>query len=126
MPGGRPRYKPSDDEKVLVRNMAAAGLAQQTIQLCLPNAPASPKTFCRAFQTELVTSPHLVTVKAISKLVVAIDNGEPWAIRLWLTCKASFQETSAHRFVDAGGRDRKPLDLASVQAYCSSIPDDPA
>ena len=129
-PGGRPRYTPTDHDRALVRNMAAAGLAQQTIQLCLPTAPSSPKTFVKAFERELATSPYLVTAKAISKLVMAIDAGEAWAIRAWLFSDkgAGFHWSSAtdHRFVDKDGKDRKMLDLASVQAYCASIPDDPA
>jgi hypothetical protein len=109
----------------MVKNMAAAGLSQQTIQLCLPNAPKHPKTFVKNFKAELSTSGPLVTAHAVSKLVVAIGNGEAWAICFWLKCRAGFQETAAHRFVGGDGKDRT-LDLASVQAYCASIPDDPA
>src|ERR1035438_8128342 len=100
MPGGRPFYKPTDDDRVLVRNMAAAGLSQQTIQLCLPAAPKHPKTFCKAFKAELETSAFEVTARAMSKLVGAINNGEAWAICFWLKSKAGFEERQAHRLVD--------------------------
>jgi hypothetical protein len=89
--------------------MAAAGLPQVTVQLCLPNAPKSPKTFRKVFRVELDTAPHLVTAKAMSKLVAALDHGEAWAVCFWLKCKAGFQETSAHRLVDKAGEDRPPL-----------------
>jgi hypothetical protein len=103
--------------------MAAAGLTQQTIQLCLPNAPSSPKTFAKAYHTELVTSPYLVTAKAISQLVMAIDNGEAWAIRAWLFSDKGggfhWATSTDHRFVDSQGNDRK-LDLDAVRAYMQS------
>ena len=104
-PGGRPPYKPTDAERAMVRNMAAAGLSQQTIQRCLPKAPKHPKTFFKAFRDELDTSAHLITAQAVSKLVAAMQSGEAWAICFWLKCKAGFQETAAHRLVDGAGND---------------------
>ena len=120
--GGRPPYKPTDAERAMVRNMAAAGLSQQTIQLCLPAAPKHHKTFTKAFRHEIDTSAPLITAQAVSKLVAALQNGEAWAICFWLKCKAGFQETAAHRFVGQDGKDRT-LDLAAVRAYMNSIPD---
>ena len=107
MPGGRPRYEPTDYDRNLVRNMAAAGLAQQTIQLCLPNAPASYNTFMKVFKAEMVTSQHLVTAKAVSKLVTALDAGEAWAICFWLKTKAGFRETERREIVGEGGEPLK-------------------
>lgn len=118
-PGGRPSYKPTDEERTLVRNMAAAGLAQQTIQLCLPNAPKSHKTFTKVFRPELVQSQHLVTAKAISKLVVALNNGEAWAICFWLKCRANFRETERREIV---GDPAQPLEVR-VQYEDKAIPD---
>jgi hypothetical protein len=90
--GGRPRYTPTDNDRALVRNMAAAGLSHEAIQRCLPTAPKHIDTFTRAFREELDTSAWIVSAKAISKLVVAIDKGEAWAICFWLKCKANFSE----------------------------------
>ena len=104
--GGRPCYEPTEYDRALVRSMAAAGLPQVTVQLCLPNAPKSPKTFRKVFRVELDTAPHLVTAKAMSKLVAALDQGEAWAVCFWLKCKAGFEERTAHRVVDATGADR--------------------
>lgn len=90
----------------MVRNMAAAGIAANCIHRCLPNRPKSEKTFRKAFREELDTSADIVSAKAISKLVVAIDAGQAWAICFWLKCRAGFQETNAQRLVDAAGNDR--------------------
>lgn len=105
-PGGRPRgpkYIATDEQRAMVRSMGAAGLAWQTIQSCLPGAPKDQKTFVRLFQTELVTSPHLVTAKAVSKLVAAIDRSEAWAICFWLKTKAGFRETERHEITGVEG-----------------------
>lgn len=105
--GGRPRYDPSENDRALVRNMAAAGLAQNAIQRCMPKAPKSEKTFRKYFRTELDTSQAIVSAKAVSKCIAAIEKGEAWAICFWLKCKAGFQETSAHRIVDKADEDRE-------------------
>ena len=122
MPGGRPFYQPTDAERVMVRNMAAAGLSQQTIQLCLPKAPKHPKTFVKAFREELTTSGPMVTARAMSKLVVALDKGEAWAICFWLKCKAGFEERTAHRVVDKEGEDR---DVRVIVEYVDVPPKTP-
>ncbi len=104
--GGRPQYVPTDADRALVRNMAAAGIRQNAIQRCMPRAPKSDKTFRRVFRTELDTSQDIVSAKAVSKCISAIDAGEAWAICFWLKCKAGFEERTAHRMVDQEGADR--------------------
>ena len=111
MPAGRPKYVPSDNDRALVRNMAAAGVASNLIQRCLPGAPKDDEAFRNAFRDEIETSGSIVSAKAISKLVVAIDKGEAWAICFWLKCKAGFQETSAHRMVNKNGDDAEPTTI---------------
>jgi len=115
----KPPYEPSDNDRCMVRNMAAAGIAANCIHRCLPNRPKSEKTFRKAFREELDTSADIVSAKAISNLVVAIDAGQAWAICFWLKCRAGFQETSAHRFVAKDGEDRK-MDMEAVRAFMQS------
>jgi len=74
----KPPYAPSDNDRCMVRNMAAAGIAANCIHRCLPNRPKSEKTFRKAFREELDTSADIVSAKAISNLVVAIDAGQAW------------------------------------------------
>jgi hypothetical protein len=109
----KPPYTPSDDTRNLVRSMAAAGLSQTIIQRCLPNAPKSDKTFRKAFRVELETSGDIVTAKAVSKLVSAIDAGQAWAICFWLKCKAGFVETQRRELVGEAGA---PIELHVVYA----------
>jgi hypothetical protein len=104
--GGRPQYVPSDADRALVRNMAAAGIRQNAIQRCMPRAPKSDKTFRKVFRTELDTSQDIVSAKAVSKLIGKIDDGDLGAICFWLKCKAGFEERTAHRVVDQDGADR--------------------
>src|ERR1700690_4273304 len=98
--GGRPAYIPTDADRALVRNMAAAGIRQNAIQRCMPKAPKSDKTFRKAFRLELDTSQDIVSAKAVSKLISKIDEGDLGAICFWLKCKAGFEERTAHRVVD--------------------------
>jgi hypothetical protein len=104
-PGGRPHYTPTDADRATVRNMAAAGIPQHNICQCLGKKGIAEKTLRKHFEHELETSPHMVTGFAMSKLFAAIQAGEAWAICFWMKCKAGFQETSAHRFVDKEGED---------------------
>ena len=116
---GRPKYLPSVLDRELVRNMAAAGIPQATIQACLPDAPESPKTFSKTFRAELVTGKPVITSKAISKLVMALDSGEAWAICFWLKTKAGFRETERREIV---GDPAQPLEVR-VQYEDKAIPD---
>jgi hypothetical protein len=108
MPGGRPRYVPSDNDRALVRNMAAAGLSHESIQRCLPTGPKI-ETFRKVFRIELETSKDIVTAKAISKLITKIDAGDLGAICFWLKCKAGFVDRQSvdNRLVDKDGDDRE-------------------
>ena len=117
--GGRPPYTPSDNDRALVRNMAAAGLCHEAIQRCLPTGPKI-ETFRKVFRTELDTSANIVSAKAISKLVVAIDHGDAWAICFWLKCKANFSELQRREHSAPGG---VPLDFgnSATQMLASRI-----
>lgn len=117
--GGRPAYLPTDSDRALVRNMAAAGIAQNAIQRCMPKAPKSEKTFRKAFRDELSTSQDIVSAKAVSKLIAKIDAGDLGAICFWLKCKAGFEERTAHRVVDATGADR---DVKIIVEYADRPP----
>ena len=122
-PGGRPPYTPSEQDRALVRNMAAAGLSQQSIQRCMPQAPKSDKTFRKVFRVELDTSADIVSAKALSKLVVAIDAGEAWAICFWLKCKANFSELQRREHVGGGGGPIETKTTLEVVYTDKSIPE---
>ncbi len=85
----------------------------------LAGCAESPKTFLKAFRKELTTAPHLVTAKAVSKLVVALDAGEAWAICFWLKTKANFRETERGEVV---GDPAQPVEVR-VEYVDKSIPE---
>jgi hypothetical protein len=120
--GGRPRYTPTDNDRALVRNMAAAGINQEAIMRCLPDAPSRP-VFSRVFKTELETSGDIVSAKAISKLVVAIDRGEAWAICFWLKCKANFSELQRREHTGLGGSPIETKTTLEVVYTDKTIPE---
>lgn len=47
-----------------------------------------------------------VKALAMSGLVQGLKKGDAWAVCFTLKCRAGWQETSAHRFVNEQGRDR--------------------
>jgi len=120
---GRPPYSPSDNDRALVRNMAAAGLSMDAIHRCLPESPKSIKTFAKYYRTELETSADIVSAKAVSKLVVAIDRGEAWAICFWLKCKANFSELQRREHSGPAGAPIEAHTVVEVVYADKTIPE---
>ena len=99
----RPRYKPTEKDRNLVKNLSAAGISQPAIMLCLDNPCKSEKTFRLHFRKEMDLAPTMVTGVAMSKLFEAITRNEAWAICFWLKCKAGFQEIQKIQHSGPGG-----------------------
>ena len=119
--GGRPKFKPTDEQRLLVKNLVAAGTAQDRICLCILNGkkPIDANTLRKHFRDELDTSIQWVTGMAMSRVVNGIVNHKQWAIQLWLRTRAGWSETAAHRVVDESGKDR-PLTLGDIDAIIAA------
>jgi len=105
-PGGRPRYEPTEADRNTVKTMVACGITQDDIAHCLGADGVAPKTLRLHFRNELDTEMTQVNALAGSQVIAAMKRGEAWACCFWLKCRAGWQETSAHRFVNEQGRDR--------------------
>lgn len=110
---GRKTYRPTDSDRAIVKNMAAAGLREDQIAECIGTKGVSEPTLRKYFKRELLTSRNSVTALATSQLVKAIGAGEAYAICFWLKTRAGFRETQAHAFVDSQGKDR-PFMLSDI------------
>lgn len=123
MPGGRLKYIPSQADREAVSILAGGGVSQERIAKVLK---ISVPTLEKAFRDELDAGQTMVTRQAIATLILAMKDGGRGAVAaaaFWLKCRERWTETSAHRFVDDSGQDRK-LDIDSVRAYMQQAPED--
>jgi hypothetical protein len=100
----RPLYEPSEADRATVQNMVALGAPHKTIALCIGNNGIAEGTLRKHFKRELKTAEWNLKTVAMSRLVAAVNRGDPWALRFYLERKAGFAES--HRLVDAEGNDR--------------------
>src|ERR1017187_249920 len=56
MPGGRPKYEPTEADRNTVRSMASQGVPHETIALCLGKKGIDAKTMRKHFRRELDTA----------------------------------------------------------------------
>lgn len=106
---GQPAFKPTQEQRNLVKYLAAAGVSQERICQCLRDKKGNPiedDTLRKHFREELDTSADMITGLATSKVVHGINTNQAWAVCFWLKCRAGWREISAHQFVDEKGKDR--------------------
>ena len=92
-PRGRPRYRPTEADRATVKLMVAAGLQHNVIRTCLAEGGISLNTMHHHFASELKTSDLLVSAIATSQVAKAVNKGEPWAIKFWLTRRSGVKPT---------------------------------
>lgn len=116
---GKPQYVPTEADRAVVKNMAAAGIVHEQIAECMDGGKGiDPKTLRLYFHRELATSRNSVTALAMSQVVKAMNAGEAWACCFWLKCRGGWRETQAHAFVDSAGKDR-PFMLSDIDRIVS-------
>ena|SRR5215469_9438302 len=100
MPGGRPTYQPTPEDRHVVRSMAAAGFQEALIARVLSIAVM---TLRKHYPLDLKNGRELMTALAVRKLAAAIDKGEAWAICFWLKCRAGWHERQVQEVTGANG-----------------------
>jgi hypothetical protein len=81
--GGMPRFVPTDDERALVKLLAANGYAQHMICQCIGNrrgSHISESTLKRVFAHELEIGQTQLDLLVLTQFMAAINRGERWAI----------------------------------------------
>lgn len=109
--GGRPEFAPTDEQRNLVKNLAAAGVCQNDIADMIADG-IDPKTLRKHFVRELTTSKNFITALATSKVVAAINNNEAWGICFWLKTRAGWKETNV---TEHTGKNGGPIELTRVR-----------
>ena len=105
-PRGRPRYRPTEADSATVKLMLAAGLEHNAIRICLADGGISLNTMHQHFASELKTSELSVAAVAASQLAKAVNKGEPWAIKFWLTRRSGVKLTRLPSPCGGGGRTK--------------------
>ncbi len=90
----RPQYEPTPADRATVQNLAACGVSHVEIARCLGTEGIDPHTLYKYFREELDTSLTKVKALAMSKVVMAMQAGEPWAVCFFLKCRAGWRERS--------------------------------
>src|ERR1017187_8501547 len=109
MPGGRPKYKPTEADRNTVRSMAATGFTQEQIATCLGIAGIDPKTLREHFAVELDTAANRANAAVASRAYqMAVAGNPPAATFFWLKCRAGWNELTGPSSDGAGrGKTRQ-------------------
>ena len=75
-----------------MQNLAACGVSHKEIARCLGTDGIDEHTLYKYFRDELDTSLTKVKALAMSKVVMAMQAGEPWAVCFFLKCRAGWRE----------------------------------
>ena len=93
---GRPPFKPTEDQRKMVSQMAAVGITQEQIARSLVEKGISVETLQKYFSEELETS----AIKANAKIGGAAYNkavgGDPQMIKWWTATRMGWKETNVH------------------------------
>src|SRR5262245_28990346 len=144
---GHPPFKPTEDQRALVKLLSGLKVNQDQIRLLLlnqySNKPISKVTLHRHFKAELETGNVALKELIARKFVDALEAGESWATRLGLKNKYRWSiadngalpaellsegnsEPSEMRitFVMPSRREPEPLDLTPTPSpYANAEPD---
>jgi hypothetical protein len=118
---GRKKFRPTEADRSIVKNMAAAGLREDQIADCIGVRGIDPKTLRKYFKRELLTSRHIVTATAMSQVVKAMNAGEAWACCFWLKCRGGWKETDRHEITGADGGPLETTDVTPRERLASRI-----
>jgi len=103
MPGGRPKYEPTEADRNTVRSMASQGVPHETIALCLGEKGIDPKTMRKHFRRELDTAAAITNANIGTNVYNAAMRGEAWACCFWLKCRAGWKDSAGPSAGGAGG-----------------------
>jgi hypothetical protein len=102
MPGGRPKYEPTEADRNTVRSMASQGVPHETIALCLGKKGIDPKTMRKHFRRELDTAAAITNANIGTNVYNAAMRGEAWACCFWLKCRAGWKDSAGPGSAGAG------------------------
>lgn len=101
-PHGRPRFKPTDDDRKTVSLMCAVGIPHEGIARCIGDG-IDDKTLRKHFKEELETAKVRANAKVGGTIFNAAIGGDMKAATLWAKTQMGWKETAVventHKFV---------------------------
>lgn len=122
---GIPNFKPSDEQRKLVRQLAGVGIPHEQLRLLIKNSdgtPISGDTLTRHFADELLEGKASTIAQVAGKLVAtALGQPGPQATAsqiFFLKTQAGWRETAGveHSFTEAEGEGADAIDVAAKVA----------
>jgi hypothetical protein len=107
---GQPPYEPTPTDRATVKHLVVCGYSREQIAACIGTHGISENTLRKHFRRELETSKAEIDAFATSQLLGLMRDKNLGALCFYLKCRARWQETAAHRFVNEEGKDRSLLD----------------
>ena len=92
-PNGRPRYKPTEDDRKTVRLMCAVGIPHEGIALCIGTG-IDDKTLRKHFAKELKTAKIKANTKVGGTIFNSAIGGNMTAATLWAKTQMGWKETN--------------------------------
>jgi len=93
--GGRPTFKPTDEERKQVAQMVAVGIPQEQIAMVIRGG-IDTKTLSKHFNKEIRESKVLANAKVGGTLFNKIMNGDTTAAIFWAKTQMGWKETTVH------------------------------
>jgi hypothetical protein len=88
----RPKFCPTEEQRLRVRSLAAFGVPQTNIAVSI--GLRSPKTLRRHFRDELERAAHEANARVAQSLYQQASNGNITAAIFWLKSRAGWRETA--------------------------------
>ena len=92
---GQPAYEPTDEERLLVEQMTAVGIPQESVAMVLRDG-IDLKTLRKHFRRELDTAKIKANAKVGGTLFNKIMNGDTTAAIFWAKTQMGWKETQVH------------------------------
>jgi hypothetical protein len=93
-PTGRPRFKPTDEERKIVEMMAALGTPLADMARNVRKGGIDIKTLTKHFEEEIATGATKANVKVGGAMYNKAIGGDVQAQKYFLGCRAGWKETS--------------------------------
>lgn len=102
--GGRPPFKPTDDERKQVAQMVAVGIPQEQIAMVIRDG-IDADTLAKHFKTEIRESKIKANAKIGGTLFNKAINGDTAAAIFWAKTQMGWKEKTEHQITGVGGKD---------------------
>lgn len=101
--GGRPAFKPTDEQRQRVSQWAAVGLPHEQIARGIVRGGISVPTLKKHFAEELETSFIKANAKIGGVMFKKAEAGDPQALKWWTACRMGWKETTRNEVTGADG-----------------------